>query len=134
MQQRIIITNVDDIKIISHDISPYHTRKRIFKVQLNQFSEQENQDVERQIVRLYHMGQHSGLNLLPLLTIVLYLSMVSFGWVPFHQIGIVPTIILYAPFAIICTFIVRILVVWYARKSMQKLASELSNGHSYSFG
>jgi len=47
---------------------------------------------------------------------------------------LIPTIILYVPFALVSIFLTRLAVTWYAKKSLQKLANdlELQNSH-YSF-
>jgi magnesium transporter len=49
-------------------------------------------------------------------------------------LGIVPTILLYAPFAIGAIFFLRILATFYAKRSLLKLAQELQTDSSFTFG
>lgn len=134
MQQRTIITTTEDIRNIARDINIFSCRKQIFKVQLNQFSETENQDVEKRVVKFYSLGQHAFWNTLPAYTILVYLFLVFTGIIPFHQLGIVPTIILYAPFATGLVFLLRIIAAFYAKRSLIRMANELQTIPSFSFG
>lgn len=134
MQQRTFITNAEDIRSIARDINIFSCRKQIFKVQLNQFSEFENQAVEKKVVKFYSIGQHSFWNTLPVYTILAYLFLVFTNVIPFHQLGVVPTIILYAPFATGLVFLLRIVAAFYAKRSLIRMANELQTTPSFVFG
>lgn len=134
MQQRNIVTSTEDIRSIAADISIFSCKKQIFKVQLNQFSEQENFDVEKKLVRFYSLGQHNFWNVLPAYTIMGYLMLVFTNIIPFYELGIVTTILLYAPFALGAIFLLRISATWYAKRSLIKMANELHAAPSFSFG
>lgn len=134
MQQRTIITTAEDIRNIARDINIFSCRKQIFKVQLNQFSEIENQDVEKRVVKLYSVGQHTFWNSLPAYSILAYLVLVITNIIPFEQLGIVPTIILYAPFATFLVFMLRMLAAFYAKRSLIRMANELQTTPSFVFG
>ncbi|NCT93751.1 MAG: hypothetical protein GXC72_04965 [Chitinophagaceae bacterium] len=133
MQQRLIITKTDDIRQLAHEIKFFSMRKRMFKIQLAEVGETDNHSIEKQVVRLYAMSQHPIMNTLPLFNILAYLFLVSFNVVPYAQVGIVATIALYAPFSVLVTVIARVLTIWYARKSMLRLADHLDHHPHYSF-
>lgn len=134
MPQRTIITDVSDIKNIARDINIFSCRKQIFKVQLTQFSNTENQEVEKTVVRYYSFGQHGFWNALPGYTLLMYLVMIVANIIPIDSIGLVPIILLYVPFSFGSFFILRILIAWYAKRSLIKLANDIeSRNHTYSF-
>jgi Flp pilus assembly protein TadB len=134
MQQRTIITRTEDIRSIARDISIFSCKKQIFKVQLSHISETENFEVEKKLVRLYSLGQHGFWAVLPVYTILVYLLLLFANIIPYHELGIVPTILLYAPFAIGAIFFLRILATFYAKRSLLKLAQELQTDPSFTFG
>lgn len=134
MQQRTVITDANDIRKIARDINIFSCRKQIFKVQLQQYSDVTNQGLEKSVVRYYSLGQHSFWNILPGYTLVMYLVLLFTGVIPYGVWGIIPTILLYAPFAFGFVFLLRIIVSWYAKRSLLKLANELEEqNNTYSF-
>lgn len=134
MQQRTFINSPEDIRAIAGEINIFSCKKQIFKVQLSQLSEAENFTVEKKLVRFYSLGQHSFWNILPVYTILVYLIMVFTSIIPYHELGIVPTILLYAPFALAAILLLRIVVTLYAKRSLLKLAQELESDPSFIFG
>lgn len=134
MQQRTFIINAEDIRSIARDISIFSCKKQIFKVQLNQFSEAENFEVEKKVVRLYSIGQHGFWTVLPVYTILIYLSMVFAAIIPYNELGIVPTILLYAPFSIGAILLLRASATLYAKRALIKLAADLHTTPSFTFG
>lgn len=134
MQQRTFITSAEDIRSIAGEINVFSCKKQIFKVQLSQLAETENFEVEKRLVRLYSLGQHSFWTILPVYTILVYLLMVLANIVPYDELGIVTTILLYAPFAIGAILVLRIAATLYARRSLLKLSQELESDTSFLFG
>lgn len=133
MQQRTIITNAEGIRSIARDINIFSCKKQIFKVQISQLSEAENFEVEKKLVKFYSLGQHGFWTILPVYTILVYLLMVFTHIIPYHELGIVTTILLYAPFALGAIFILRIAATLYAKRSLLKLAEELQSDPSFVF-
>ncbi len=134
MQQRTFITSAEDIRSIAGEINVFSCKKQIFKVQLSHLAETENFVVEKKLVRLYSLGQHSFWTVLPVYTILVYLLMVFANIIPYDELGTVTTILLYAPFAIGAILILRITATLYARRSLLKLAQELESDPSFIFG
>ncbi len=134
MQQRTFVTNTEDIRSIAREINIFSCKRQIFKVQLNQFSEAENFEVEKRLVRLYSLGQHRIWTVLPVYTIILYLAMVFTNIIPYSELGIVPTILLYAPFAFGAILLLKVMTAWYAKRSLIKLSHELNAAPSFVFG
>lgn len=134
MQQRTFITDTEDIRGIAREISIFSCKKQIFKVQLSQLSETENFDVEKKLVKLYSLGQHAFWAILPVYTILIYLMMVVVRIIPYNELGIIPTILLYAPFALGAILLLRITATIYAKRSLNKLAQELQSDSSIMFG
>jgi hypothetical protein len=134
MQQRTFITSPEDIRAIAGEINIFSCKKQIFKVQLSQLGEAENFAVEKKLVRFYSLGQHSFWNILPVYTILVYLLMVFTNIIPYHELGIVPTILLYAPFALAAMLLLRIAATLYAKRSLLKLEQELESDSSFIFG
>lgn len=133
MQQRNIITNPEDIRSVANDINVFTCKKQIFKVQLSQLSETENFEVEKKLVKFYSLGQHAFWTVLPVYTIIVYLLLVFTHIIPYHELGIVPTILLYAPFALGAILLLRIAATLYAKRSLLKLAEELHTAPSFIF-
>ncbi|MFZ6024638.1 MAG: hypothetical protein ACOYVG_09335 [Bacteroidota bacterium] len=134
MQQRTFITNAEDIRSIAGEINVFSCKKQIFKVQLSQLTETGNFVVEKKLVRFYSLGQHSFWTILPVYTILAYLLMVFMNIIPYDELGIVTTILLYAPFAIGAILLLRIAATLYAKRSLFKLAQELQSDPSFIFG
>jgi len=134
MQQRTFITQAEDIRTIARDINIFSCKKQIFKVQISHFSEADNFETEKKIVRLYSLGQHSFWTIVPVYTILLYLLMVVANIIPYHELGIVLTILLYAPFAVGAILLLRVAATLYAKRSLLKMAQELQTNPSFIFG
>ncbi len=134
MQQRTFIANTEHIRSIAREINIFSYKKQIFKVQLSQLTETENFSVEKKLVRFYSLGQHAFWTILPVYTILVYLLMVFTNIVPYEELGIIPTILLYAPFAMVAILVLRVMVTLYAKRSLLKLADELQTDPSFVFG
>lgn len=134
MPQRTLITEVNDIKAVARGINIFSCRKQIFKVQLYQFNAAQNQGLEKTVVRYYSLGQHSFWNALPGYTLIIYLFMLLTNIIPYDELGVIATILLYAPFAFGSVFLLRILIAWYAKRSLMRLATTLeTERHKYSY-
>lgn len=133
MQQRTLISEPEQIRLLSKGIHLFSCRKQMFKVQLDGLSDKDNYELERRIVRSYSLGQHSLMGALPSVTILIYLFFVLSGMIPYLNLGIVPTILLYVPFAALLVILCRVLVTIYARRSLHKLAEQLEHYHELSW-
>lgn len=133
MHQRTLISEPEQIRRLSKGIHFFSSRKQMFKVQLNGFSDKENYKLEKRIVRYYSLGQHALLGALPPITILIYLFFVLSGLIPYLNLGIVLTILLYVPFAALLMIVCRVLVTFYARRSLHKLAEQLEDYHELSW-
>ena len=101
---------------------------------MRQLSDAENFEVEKKLVRFYSLGQHEFWTILPVYTIIIYVLMVFANIIPYHELGIVPTILLYAPFAIAAILLSRVVVTLYAKRSLLKLAADLHTDTALIFG
>ena len=134
MQQRTFITRSEDISnIAKRHYYIFQQKNRFSKVQLNQFSEAENFEIEKKLVKMYSLGQHGFWTILPIYTILVYLLMVLINIIPYNELGAVPTILLYAPFALVAILLLRVFATLYARRSLLKLANELHTTPSFMF-
>lgn len=134
MSQRTILSDIDDIRLIAKDINVFSCRKRIFKARFHQFSDSQNMELEKTVVRYYSLNQQSFWNILPGYTLVIYLLLVFADVISFNRLGLIPIILLYIPFALVSVYLTRIAVTWYAKRSLLKLVNdlEIQNAH-YSF-
>lgn len=134
MSQRTVLSDVNDIRVVANDISIFSCRKRIFKARFHQFTDSQNLELEKTVVRYYSLNHQSFWNILPGYTLVIYLLLVFADVISFSRLGLIPIILLYIPFALVSVYITRIAVTWYAKRSLLKLANdlELQNTH-YSF-
>lgn len=134
MSQRTVLSDTNDIRMIAKDISVFSSRKKIFKAKFYHFTDSQNLELEKTVVRYYSLNQHNFWNILPGYILASYLLLVFAGIISYHELGLIPIILLYIPFALVFIFFTRSAVTWYAKKSLQKLANdlELQNSH-YSF-
>ncbi len=134
MSQRTVLSDTNDIRMIAKDISIFSSRKKIFKAKFYHFTDSQNLELEKRVVRYYSLNQHNFWNILPVYTLGSYLLLVFAGIISYHELGLIPTIVLYVPFALISIFLSRLTVTLYAKKSLQRLANDLDlqNSH-YSF-
>jgi FlaA1/EpsC-like NDP-sugar epimerase len=134
MSQRTVLSDVNDIRVVAKDISIFSCRKRIFKAKFHQFTDSQNIELEKIVVRYYSLIQQKFWNTLPGYTLITYLLFVFADVISFNKLGLIPIILLYIPFAFVLVYITRIAVTWYAKRSLLKLANdlELQNSH-YSF-
>lgn len=134
MSQRTVLSDTNDIRMIAKDISVFSSRKKIFKAKFYHFTDSQNLELEKTVVRYYSLNQHNFWNILPVYILGSYLLLVFAGIISYHELGLIPTIVLYVPFALVCIFLARLAVTLYAKKSLQRLANELElqNSH-YSF-
>lgn len=102
-------------------------------MQIRQYNHVENHELEKSVVRFYSFGQHNFWNALPGYTLLIYIMMILFKIIPYAEWGIVPTILLYVPFGFGLVFIFRVLIAWYAKRSLLKLADEMESGGSYEY-
>lgn len=134
MSQRTLLSDTNDIRMIAKDISVFSSRKKIFKAKFYQFTDSQNLELEKTVVRYYSLNQHNFWNILPGYILGSYLLLVFAGIISYQELGLIPIIFLYIPFALVSIFLTRLAVTWYAKKSLQKLANdlEMQNSH-YSF-
>ena len=134
MSQRTVLSDTNDIRMIAKDISVFSSKKKIFKAKFYHFTDSQNLELEKTVVRYYSLNQHNFWNILPVYILGSYILLVFAGIISYHELGLIPTIVLYVPFALVCIFLARLAVTLYAKKSLQRLANELElqNSH-YSF-
>lgn len=134
MSQRTVLSDINDIRIVANDISVLSCKKKIFKAKFHHFSDSQNLELEKTVVRYYALNQHNFWNILPGYILVTYLLLVFTDIISYHKLGLIPIILLYIPFALVSVYVTRVAVTIYAKKSLLKLANdlELQNSH-YSF-
>jgi hypothetical protein len=134
MSQRTVLSDTNDIRIVAKDISVFSCRKRIFKARFHHFTDAQNIELEKAVVRYYSLNQHSFWNILPGYTFILYLFLVVANIISYTKLGLIPIILLYIPFALVSVYLIRIAITWYAKKSLLKLAHDLElQNAQYSF-
>jgi len=134
MSQRTILSDINDIRNVAKDINVFSCKKKIFKARFYQFTDSQNMELEKTIVRYYSLNQHNFWNILPGSTLISYLLLVFADFVSFNKLGLIPIILLYIPFALVSVCLTRIAVTWYAKRSLLKLANQLElQSTQYSF-
>lgn len=131
MSQRTVISDTNDIRMVAKDISIFSSRKKIFKAKFDHFTDSQNLELEKTVVRYYSLNQHNLWNILPGYILATYLLLVFTDIISYNKLGLISIILLYIPFAIGSISLTRVAVTWYAKKSLLKLANdlELQNSH-----
>ena len=134
MSQRTVLLDTNDIRVVVNDISVFSSRKKIFKAKFHHFTDSQNLELEKTVVRYYSLNQHNLWNILPGYILVTYLLLVFMNIISYNKLGLIPIILLYIPFALVTICFTRVAVTWYAKKSLLKLANDLelqSSHYSY---
>lgn len=105
MSQRTVLSDTNDIRMIAKDISVFSSRKKIFKAKFYHFTDSQNLELEKTVVRYYSLNQHNFWNILPGYILASYLLLVFAGIISYHELGLIPIILLYIPFALVFIFL-----------------------------
>ena len=125
MKQEIIIKDIAEIKNIAKEISLFSTKRKKITVQIELFTEEENQLLENKIDKYYNACGCSQGRITGIITFIGYLILVLTGIISIYKLGIGKTILLYFACSFVTMLIGKIYGLWNARRSLVQLSNQL---------